>query len=641
MASFKSWPISASTYATQARVPLILMTEGDYSSTVNSLNFTMPIVLTSDASLSSYYYKIVLFTHPFNNNWTNDGYEIDSSTYCYYRRISGSANLLTASQYKTVIETNGTGTILYDSPWFKSPTISTDEKEFSWVEVNLTDINVSASYFFSGVCVGIICNATANTNSDYDADAFQFIGGEQLSNISGLTSADFYTITYYDSNKDEYNNWPADVTVIAGETFTVPSAIPYRYYDESYSYITLNYNYSGSTSTSGQITQYKSDRIHNWIDSDTSITYERGSTYTPTKNMTLVPTTGWWGELNTTGFTLPTPTRSGYTFDGWYSSSTGGTKVGNGGDTYTNTTYSTIYAHWNPIYYTVSYNANGGSNAPSSQSFAYGTEITLDSNTTRFSYPTITTTFNSRGSTYSTKASTATTTYQLEGWSLNSTSGTVYSAGAKYTVTGNVTFYAKWGNSSTTGSQVSFPSDPPDYSTTTTNGCSVTLNSNYSGGSNSTKTANLTTTYTFENWNTNSNGTGTPYTSSSTYEPTSNTTLYAQWNSSSTGTITVTAADAPTRDGYNFIGWSETSNGINTEMEKTLSYTSAGSKTLYAQWEVANYITTLTYFTSSNSSNAAKVYYCEDGKTFIPIAKIHYYTGSTWTEVGNQIPYIE
>ena len=180
MASFKSWPISASTYATQARVPLILMTEGDYSSTVNSLNFTMPIVLTSDASLSSYYYKIVLFTHPFNSNWTNDGYEIDSSTYCYYRRISGSANLLTASQYKKVIETNGTGTILYDSPWFKSPTISTDEKEFSWVEVNLTDINVPASYFFSGVCVGIICNATANTNSDYDADAFQFIGGEHF-----------------------------------------------------------------------------------------------------------------------------------------------------------------------------------------------------------------------------------------------------------------------------------------------------------------------------------------------------------------------------------------------------------------------------------------------------------------------------
>ena len=621
MASFKSWPISASTYATQARVPLILMTEGDYSSTVNSLNFTMPIVLTSDASLSSYYYKIVLFTHPFNSNWTNDGYEIDSSTYCYYRRISGSANLLTASQYKKVIETNGTGTILYDSPWFRSPTISTDEKEFSWVEVNLTDINVPASYFFSGVCVGIICNATANTNSDYDADAFQFIGGEQLSNISGLTSADFYTITYYTEVKDEYNDWPSDVTVSAGETFTVPSAVPYRHYNYSYDYITLNYNYSGSTNTSETITHYTRDSIDKWVDWDTGTQYERGGTYTPTKSMTLQPYSGWWNESWTTGFTLPTPTRSGYTFDGWYSSSTGGTKVGNGGDTYTDTTYSTIYAHWNPNYYTVSYNANGGSNAPSSQSFAYGTEITLGSAATRSSSSTVTTTFSSRGSTYSTKTSTATTTYPFNGWALNSTSGTVYSAGAKYTVTGNVTFYAKWGNGSTTGSQVSFPSNPSNYSTTITNGCSVTLNSNYSGGSNSTKTANLTTTYTFKNWNTNSSGTGTSYTSSSTYKPTSNTTLYAQWNDSSTGTITVTAADAPTRDGYYFIGWSESATGTDIEMEKTLSYTSASSKTLYAQWEL-------------NGWEKISIIYYDENLTPLPARQIKYYHSGKWVDIS-------
>lgn len=585
-------------------------------------------------------------------------------------RVSTSVNMTTASDmtpYLGTILLNGAPNVC--SSYFNSAFNSGSDDDY-W----LNNSNTNVSYFNFYSTKSNSYNVSCKWNFTIPASALTSAGkiasnwfgkdlylGTAVSNTNPQGNLDYqtnwstfpriiltlqkkvssYTITYYDNNKDEYNNWPADVTVIAGGTFTVPSAIPYRYYDESYSYITLNYNYSGSTSTSGQITQYKSDRVHNWIDSDTSITYERGSTYTPTKNMTLVPTTGWWGELNTTGFTLPTPTRSGYTFDGWYSSSTGGTKVGNGGDTYTNTTYSTIYAHWNPIYYTVSYNANGGSNAPSSQSFAYGTEITLGSAATRSSSSTITTTFSSRGSTYSTKTSTATTTYPFNGWALNSTNGTVYSAGAKYTVTGNVTFYAKWGNGSTTGSQVSFPSNPSNYSTTTTNGCSVTLNSNYSGGSNSTKTANLTTTYTFKNWNTNSNGTGTSYTSSSTYRPTSNSTLYAQWNSSSTGTITVTAADAPIRDGYNFIGWSETSTGTNTEMEKTISYTSAGSKTLYAQWEVANYITTLTYFTSSNNSNAAKVYYCEDGKTFIPIAKVHYYTGSTWTDVGNQIPYIE
>jgi len=41
--------------------------------------------------------------------------------------------------------------------------------------------------------------------------------------------------------------------------------------------------------------------------------------------------------------TLPTPTWSGYTFEGWYSA---GTKIGNGGASYTPTADITLYAHW-------------------------------------------------------------------------------------------------------------------------------------------------------------------------------------------------------------------------------------------------------------------------------------------------------
>ena len=41
--------------------------------------------------------------------------------------------------------------------------------------------------------------------------------------------------------------------------------------------------------------------------------------------------------------TLPTPTWSGYTFDGWYNA---GTKIGNGGASYTPTADITLYAHW-------------------------------------------------------------------------------------------------------------------------------------------------------------------------------------------------------------------------------------------------------------------------------------------------------
>ena len=44
--------------------------------------------------------------------------------------------------------------------------------------------------------------------------------------------------------------------------------------------------------------------------------------------------------------TLPNATRSGYRFSGWYNSSNGGAKYGNGGDLYTPTKNITLYAQW-------------------------------------------------------------------------------------------------------------------------------------------------------------------------------------------------------------------------------------------------------------------------------------------------------
>lgn len=44
--------------------------------------------------------------------------------------------------------------------------------------------------------------------------------------------------------------------------------------------------------------------------------------------------------------TLPTPTRTSYVFDGWYTAASGGTKHGNAGATFTPSASSTVYAHW-------------------------------------------------------------------------------------------------------------------------------------------------------------------------------------------------------------------------------------------------------------------------------------------------------
>ena len=71
-------------------------------------------------------------------------------------------------------------------------------------------------------------------------------------------------------------------------------------------------------------------------------------------------TTGADGKLAS----LPTPTRSSYSFNGWYTEKNGGTKVT------TDTVFhakTTVYAHWtytggyySPVYYTLTFETNGG-----------------------------------------------------------------------------------------------------------------------------------------------------------------------------------------------------------------------------------------------------------------------------------------
>lgn len=46
---------------------------------------------------------------------------------------------------------------------------------------------------------------------------------------------------------------------------------------------------------------------------------------------------------------MPTPTKNGYVFEGWYTAETGGNKIGNAGDSYVLSKDETVYAHWSEI----------------------------------------------------------------------------------------------------------------------------------------------------------------------------------------------------------------------------------------------------------------------------------------------------
>ncbi len=58
-------------------------------------------------------------------------------------------------------------------------------------------------------------------------------------------------------------------------------------------------------------------------------------------------------DCSHTSTTLPTPTWTGHTFNGWYTAATGGSKIGNGGVNYTPSTDIILHAQWSETDYTV------------------------------------------------------------------------------------------------------------------------------------------------------------------------------------------------------------------------------------------------------------------------------------------------
>ena len=125
---------------------------------------------------------------------------------------------------------------------------------------------------------------------------------------------------------------------------------------------------------------------------------------------------------------MPTPTRTGYTFKGWYTAASGGTKVGAGGVNYTPSGAITLYAQWTANSFTVNFNANGATGSMAAQGFVYDVAQNLTANSfTREGY-TFTgwnTKVDGTGTSYSDKqsvtniAGTSTSVTLYAQWSVN------------------------------------------------------------------------------------------------------------------------------------------------------------------------------------------------------------------------------
>ena len=129
--------------------------------------------------------------------------------------------------------------------------------------------------------------------------------------------------------------------------------------------------------------------------------------------------TKYYGQTLTLSATIPT--RTGYTFKGWSTSSSATSATYSSGGSYTANAKATLYAVWQVNTYIVSYDANGGSGAPASQIKTHGVKLVLS------------------------RTIPTRTNYVFKGWSTSSTAtSATYSAGGDYTANAAVKLYAVW-----------------------------------------------------------------------------------------------------------------------------------------------------------------------------------------------------
>ena len=245
------------------------------------------------------------------------------------------------------------------------------------------------------------------------------------------------------------------------------------------------------------------DEANVTLQSDTNLyALWQAKTYTVSFSLNYTGATGTApSDINVTydgtyGNRLPTasPTRYGYTFNGWYTAQTTGTKV-TSSTTYTTDGDSTLYAHWTAKTCTVTFNANyTGSTYSQTRTETFGSNYTLPTAPTR-------------------------TGYTFKGWYKETGFTTQVTASTAVSNELNHTLYAKWqANTYTVKFNLNYtgaPTAPTDIT--------VTYDGTYSGLSIPTRTG-----YTFDGWYTAATG-GTKVTTTTTVLITGTQTLYAHW----------------------------------------------------------------------------------------------------------------
>ena len=557
-----------------------------------------------------------LNTITFNSNYGT----VETST---QRVTSGASTLLNAGTFSRsgyifsgwTANADGTGTSYADSSYITtSADITLYAKWITGVNKIVTfNGNSSTSGSMSTQSAG---TATALTTNSYVRTNYTFTGWNTAANGTGYAYAE-NAIYAFTTDTTLYAQWvltrtPYTVTfyanavdatgTTASQTTDTPTALTLSGFSRpGFNFLGWNetYNSGSATYRDGQVYAFTADanlyaiwvaQAPNMVTFDKNAAAATGTTASQTASSSTT--------LNSNGFT-----RTGYTFLNWNTAANGSGTSYQSTYTYSFAAAITLYATWSENF-TISYSGNGATSGdtPTAQSYyAGGSRLTVSSNAGNY----------------------ARTGYTLVGWNTAADgSGTAYAiGGANATFSGNTTLYAQWlgstytilytGNSNTSGS-------PPSSQTFTYGGSGITLRAN---------TGPLVRTgYTFNGWNTQGDGSGTSYTESQTPVTfAGDTVLFAQWSgntytvtyNANTGTVSSPSASfaygssltllTPTKTGYAFQGWYDTTTAGSKIGDAGSSYSAALSRTLYAQWVINSY--TYTYDGNGGTVDTSTVTY--------------------------------
>lgn len=298
-----------------------------------------------------------------------------------------------------------------------------------------------------------------------------------------------------------------------------------------------------------------------------------------------------------------TPTWTGHEFKGWSTSASAVTASYQPGGSITVDRDIKLYAVWSTITYKVTYDANGGTGAPSSQTKTYGVSLKLSENIPSY------------------------TGKNFVEWNTASDgSGTSYNPSDTYAVNANMKLYAIWQTITYTVTyNANEGTGAPAYQVKKYN-ISLTLSS-------------VTPTrpgYVFDSWNTNEYGSGQEYHPGDTYTVNADLVLYAQWSVAGVEVsfnanggyvaekqrtvypgIVYGTLPVPTWENHTFIGWFTERDGGDEVTAQTV-VTNGNDHTLFAQWEAApspGRRTALVYYKKNGVMHQVMIYYRKDGST--------------------------